>query len=50
MVRIIDNYTLYESIGEGNYGKVYRAINKKDKKQYAVKVIEAKKFHQDPKL
>ncbi len=25
MVKIIDNYTLNESIGEGNYGKVYRA-------------------------
>lgn len=39
MVRIIENYTLYEIIGEGAYGKVYRATNKLDSKEYAVKVI-----------
>ena len=32
MVRIIENYTLYEIIGEGAYGKVYRSINKNDNK------------------
>ena len=32
MVRIIENYTLYEIIGEGAYGKVFRAINKNDSK------------------
>ena len=50
MVRIIDNYTLFEIVGEGAYGKVYRAVNKLDKKEYAVKVIEAKKFYADKKL
>jgi hypothetical protein len=32
MVRIIENYTLYEIIGEGAYGKVYRSTNKLDSK------------------
>jgi len=32
MVRIIENYTLYEVVGEGAYGKVYRAVNKLDSK------------------
>ena len=32
MVRIIENYTLYEVVGEGAYGKVYRAVNKLDNK------------------
>ena len=50
MVRIIDNYTLYEVIGQGNYSKVYKAINKDDNKDYAVKVIEAKTFKIDKKL
>lgn len=50
MVRIIENYTLYEVIGEGAYGKVYRAINKVDNKEYAVKVIEVKKFQSNKKL
>ena len=44
MVRIIENYTLYEIIGEGAYGKVYRAINKNDSREYAVKVIEVRRF------
>lgn len=39
MVRLIDNYTLYEVIGEGNYGKVYRGVNRDDNQEYAVKVI-----------
>jgi serine/threonine protein kinase len=30
MVRIIENYTLYEAVGEGAFGKVYRAVNKSD--------------------
>lgn len=50
MVRIIDNYTLYEAVGEGAYGKVYRAVNKLDNKEYAVKVIEVKKFLTNKKL
>jgi serine/threonine protein kinase len=35
---------LYEIIGEGAYGKVYRATNKNDTKEYAVKVIEVRRF------
>ena len=27
MVKMIDNYTLLKVIGEGNYGKVYKAKN-----------------------
>lgn len=50
MVRIIENYTLYEIIGEGAYGKVYRAINKNDGKEYAVKVIEVRRFKENKKL
>ena len=30
MVRIIDNYTLFEVVGEGTYGKVFKARNKLD--------------------
>ena len=50
MVRIIENYTLHEIIGEGAYGKVYRAINKNDNKEYAVKVIEVRRFKENKKL
>ena len=50
MVRIIENYTLYEIIGEGAYGKVYRAINKNDSREYAVKVIEVRRFKKNKKL
>jgi serine/threonine protein kinase len=31
-------------LGEGAYGKVFRAINKNDNKEYAVKVIEVRRF------
>ena len=49
-MRIIENYTLYEIIGEGAYGKVFRAINKLDSKEYAVKVIEVRRFKENKKL
>lgn len=29
MVKVINNYTLIDKIGEGNYGEVYRAYNSK---------------------
>jgi serine/threonine protein kinase len=44
MVKYIENYVLYESIGSGVYGKVYRSINNNDKKEYAIKVIPITKF------
>ena len=50
MVKIIENYSLHEQIGEGEYGKVYRAIDARNKKEVAVKVINVKKFKEYPKL
>lgn len=51
MTKIIENYCLQESIGEGQYGKVYRAYENKDKsKEYAVKVVKIQKFKENPKL
>lgn len=44
MVKYIQNYALYEIIGSGVYGKVYRAVNNLDRKEYAVKVIPIAKF------
>lgn len=41
---------LYEQIGSGVYGKVYRAINNTDKKEYAIKVIPINKFKENKKL
>lgn len=50
MVKMIDNYTLNEEIGQGNYGKVYRAKNLKKNGEFAVKIIPVEKFHQNNKL
>lgn len=50
MVKYIENYALYEIIGSGVYGKVYRAINNTDKKEYAIKVIPIAKFRENKKL
>lgn len=41
MVKVINNYTLIEKIGEGNYGEVYRALHIKKMGEFAVKVIPA---------
>lgn len=50
MVKIIENYSLYEQIGEGEYGKVYRGIDNKSKREVAVKVIHVNRFRENPKL
>ncbi len=39
MSKLVENYLLHESVGKGVYGKVYRAVNKKNNEEYAVKVI-----------
>lgn len=50
MVKMIDNYTLNEEIGQGNYGKVFRAKHLKKPGEFAVKIIPLEKFHQNNKL
>lgn len=42
--RIIENYTLYDMIGEGVYGKVYKAKHKLNPGEFAVKVIPVQVF------
>lgn len=50
MQKVVENYLLYESIGAGQYGKVYRAKNQKTNETVAIKVIPLEKFHNVPKL
>lgn len=50
MSKAIDNYVLKEIVGEGQYGKVYKAFNTQTYALYAVKVIRADKFKEVPKL
>lgn len=47
---MIDNYSLTEVIGEGNYGKVYLAHHSQKPGKFAVKIIPVEKFHQNQKL
>lgn len=35
----IDKYQIIELLGKGSFSKVYRARNMKDKKDYAIKLI-----------
>lgn len=44
MVKIIDNYTLTDYLGKGEYGKVYKATNIDTKINVAIKMIPLKKF------
>ena len=37
-----DNYQFIEIIGQGMYGKVYKALNKKENKYYAIKILNFK--------
>ncbi len=39
MNKIVENYSLEGVIGEGSYGKVYRATNIKTSKLVAIKVV-----------
>ena len=50
MVKIIENYQLQEIIGEGQYGKVYKAKDCKNSLQVAIKVVPISKFKENPKL
>jgi serine/threonine-protein kinase ULK/ATG1 len=50
MHKIVENYILYESIGAGQYGKVYRAKNTKTNETVAVKTVPLDKFREVPKL
>ncbi len=50
MHKIVENYILYESIGAGQYGKVFRAKNTKTNETVAVKTIPIDKFKEVPKL
>jgi len=50
MQKVVENYLLYETIGAGQYGKVYRAKNQKNGETVAIKVIPLEKFNNVPKL
>jgi serine/threonine-protein kinase ULK/ATG1 len=50
MQKVVENYLLSESIGAGQYGKVYRAKNQKTGEVVAIKVIPLEKFNNVPKL
>jgi serine/threonine protein kinase len=44
MLKIVDNYTLTEYLGKGEYGKVYKAYNINTKIDVAIKMIPISKF------
>lgn len=50
MHKIVENYILYEALGAGQYGKVYRAKNTKTNETVAVKSVPLDKFKDVPKL
>lgn len=50
MGKKIENYVLDVIIGEGEFGKVYKAVNEKSGQVVAIKIIKVEKFKLSPKL
>lgn len=50
MNKVIEDYVLLEKIGQGQYGNVYKAENRKNHALFAVKVMNVEKFKHTPKL
>lgn len=50
MGKKIENYCLQTVIGEGEFGKVYKAINEKTEQLVAIKVIKIQKYKLSPRL
>ena len=44
-----EDYTFIESIGQGMYGQVFKAINKKENKYYAIKRLNFKDINEKEK-
>lgn len=42
--RVIENYTIQDMLGEGVFGKVFRATNKITPGEFAIKVIPVQLF------
>ena len=49
-IKVIDKYGLIDMLGEGMYGRVYKAVNTETNEDVAVKVINSDKFVQNPQL
>ncbi len=50
MGKKIENYCLEAAIGEGEFGRVYRATNEKTQQVVAIKVIRIEKYKMSPRL
>jgi len=50
MSKVIENYLLNETIGSGQYGKVFKATHLKTELIFAIKAIKIEKFRDVPKL
>ncbi len=44
---VIDKYVVYDLIGVGSYGSVFRGMNDETKKQVAVKLINMRQIKND---
>ena len=50
MVKVIEDYTLLESIGSGSYGEVFKASHTLKQGFYAIKVISNRLLQTNPKI
>ena len=46
----VEHYDLENEIGSGQFGSVYKALNKKNNEYYAIKKVKKSIFEDEPKL
>lgn len=50
MVKVIEDYTLLESVGNGSYGEVFKASHTMKQGYFAIKVISNRLLQSNPKI
>ena len=50
MKKTVQNYCLVEVVGEGMFGRVYKAVHVHNRREFAVKIMELRKLRKHPKL
>jgi len=50
MSKVVDNYLILEKVGEGQFSQVHKAKHVSNGKLVAIKVLDAKKYDENPHI